>query len=321
MKFVSPPSNTTALRNIRHLDLAGNIFGIEATKVIGAIVMHAPKLTRLSLHGCFLGGPDLYALVHVLLKCDTLRDLDFSSNYSDEDGKAWEAFVSQSKRIERLLLTDNQMPVHITGCIIDAAVHSPNRNLHIFQIGGQSKVPPLANQVLPSGLTALATTLRRNRFANETNEPSEIAVPPTPIAFDKPKSQAKGQHPPRSRPIFDSRPAGPPGRAPPPPPGPPPPPPNAMHGVEFSPHMMHPLQPTMYAMPQQQFVVMSGSGTEQFMTSSPHVVLMPPGASLGQSPVVLLTSSQSSSLSSAQQVPGGMVVVTHPQNFFGIVET
>lgn len=170
----------TGLATLGELDLSFNEFNVEATPSVTSLISMLGCLRRLSLHRCLVGGAHLGNFCAAVLNHPTLKELDFSSNFSGEFGMAWVQVLTSSDRIERLLLTDNAMPPAVTSAIVTSIVKCTKRVLKTFQIGGQSKVDPVGNQVLPAAHTALSQALLRNR-----NERDGV-VPPTPTEIKLP---------------------------------------------------------------------------------------------------------------------------------------
>jgi hypothetical protein len=84
--------------------------------------------------------------------------------------------IACNKKLERLLLTDNGMPSTITSGLVQTVVQNCRPTLKMLQIGGQSKVAPFANAVLPAVHMALVQCLSRNRGELKQTIPSVVDI-------------------------------------------------------------------------------------------------------------------------------------------------
>ncbi|CUG86085.1 leucine-rich repeat protein, putative [Bodo saltans] len=170
-----------ALSRLRDLDISYNEFGLEGTASVTSLLESCPNMERLMLHRCLLGGSTLPLLCASAATHPSLRDLDFSSNFSDIAGDSWEQVIAQNKKLERLLLTDNGMPSSTTSKLVQCVANCPRNNLKMLQIGGQSKVAPCANSVLPAVHVTLVQCLARNR-----GDTVKVPAPTAPLAGKQP---------------------------------------------------------------------------------------------------------------------------------------
>lgn len=191
-----------ALSRLCDLDMSYNEFGVEGTSSVTALLDTCPNLERLMLHRCLLGGPALPQLCASVASHPNVRDFDFSSNFSEMRGDAWDQVLRCNKKLERLLLTDNGMPSTVTSRLVQTVLLSSRSTLKMLQIGGQSKVAPCANAVLPAVHVALVQCLARNRGevpkAAPPSGPSQISAsakkPPSAAAAAAQKPHGSTQN-------------------------------------------------------------------------------------------------------------------------------
>lgn len=171
----NPPS---ALQNLTSIDISFNLLPDDAAgATIDRLLRSATSLLTFAAYHCHLSTPAVANICRAIADHQTLTDIDFSSNFScDENAAAWAAIVGKSARLERLILTDNQMGAPSIDGIVTAMRDSPLRNLSFVQIGGQSKTPPTRNVVPQSVQSMLSEVLVRNRREDAAAKRGELPL-------------------------------------------------------------------------------------------------------------------------------------------------
>lgn len=160
-------SRPQMLSTITHLTLSNNKFTqAEDIPALVTIIRSAPLLESIDLSHCHLFGR-LDSLVEALISRPNLRSVYFASNFGAN--APWPLLIAKCPRLQRLTLTNNGLSNAAIQPIIDSMADS--HSMTFIQLGGQSKVPPMANELLREAVARANNILDRNcRSLKTTND-------------------------------------------------------------------------------------------------------------------------------------------------------
>ena len=171
------------LKRLTNFDVGFNPLGEEAAVPLAAVINASPRLDKIHMHHCSFAGESILHLGSVLASHPGVKDVDFSCNYTRSVVEGWCAVVEKAVSLEQLSLTDNEITAKGLSDIALALSKRASPTLVSLQLGGQSKVPPLANAKNLPAQSTVGELLNRNRAVHDSRWGAKETVsvrPPAP---------------------------------------------------------------------------------------------------------------------------------------------